>query len=517
MCANTEDGRWECVTCDEGFRSESDITEHVQQEHTFEHCVCAECNVVFMDERALRTHEAGVHGNASRGGGGDGPDWTTVQNVDVNDSDVDITDADVNDVKTLPDVDVSWLQDVLDMSAEGGSEDGPCEGATRGVGAQEHSAHAQTAHHGKAQQHLCDTCGKTFARITSLQRHARVCGKGKKSVYVCHVCAAVFQSRRSLLGHRRTAHEKQPEPGRAALTPPGKENVGNPAEVDSAGEDVSATLDGDGLNRIYAAGDGAEMDCDDVTAGRARLKDACADENAKPFECTICNRKYGSKASLRGHVRSHASGPFPCPSCAKTFASKATLRSHVRGAHEGTMLKCDRCDSSFQEEKSLKIHVKIQHEKQFPFQCEICGKGMWDKARYDGHMNFHYGRKPYECGFCGRQYTTSGTLQRHILQVCGRNKSVQCEHCAKEFTCDAYLKDHVKLVHERKTSFLCDLCGTEFTRKSSLDRHVAARCKWDAAGPAARTPGAGGSSAAAEAQAPPGTPQASVLLGISLV
>ncbi|KAH8311069.1 hypothetical protein KR044_004059 [Drosophila immigrans] len=76
------------------------------------------------------------------------------------------------------------------------------------------------------------------------------------------------------------------------------------------------------------------------------------------------------------------------------------------------------------------------------------------------------------CRFCQKVFTTSGSVNRHILYVHGTDKSdFTCKYCHKEFTTPGSVKRHIMFVHERVKRYVCDCCGKRVTTITGLKEH----------------------------------------------
>lgn len=58
-----------------------------------------------------------------------------------------------------------------------------------------------------------------------------------------------------------------------------------------------------------------------------------------------------------------------------------------------------------------------------------------------GHENW------YNCVTCGKTYTKSHNLSRHVQYECGKQKSLQCPDCEYKFKRKDHLKRHYRRVH----------------------------------------------------------------------
>jgi protein-arginine kinase len=104
------------------------------------------------------------------------------------------------------------------------------------------------------------------------------------------------------------------------------------------------------------------------------------------------------------------------------------------------------------------------------FQCQKCGKEFVSKDNYNAHVLKKHMNSEACCTACGKNFRTSGALQRHLVNgYC----SLQCDKCTKTFTRKLGLERHKKCCFMVETStWNCKLCETNFSRKIDFERHI---------------------------------------------
>ncbi|XP_013178971.1 PREDICTED: gastrula zinc finger protein XlCGF26.1-like [Papilio xuthus] len=106
----------------------------------------------------------------------------------------------------------------------------------------------------------------------------------------------------------------------------------------------------------------------------------------KPFECTICHKRFTQQGGLQQHTRMHTGyRPFSCTICSKTFTQKSGLQQHFR------------------------IHTKVR-----PYRCVICNKSFCQSVHLKQHMRTHTNVSPFQCGICDKRFKQSSHLNYHL-------------------------------------------------------------------------------------------------------
>ena len=73
---------------------------------------------------------------------------------------------------------------------------------------------------------------------------------------------------------------------------------------------------------------------------------------------------------------------------------------------------CEKCGELFPNFTFLKQHLWDAHKLELRrFKCDTCGKAFRYKHHLKEHERIHSGEKPYECQFCLRKFSHSGSYR----------------------------------------------------------------------------------------------------------
>ncbi|XP_026748120.1 zinc finger protein 184-like isoform X1 [Trichoplusia ni] len=113
---------------------------------------------------------------------------------------------------------------------------------------------------------------------------------------------------------------------------------------------------------------------------------AIAHVKLKPFECSVCHKRFTQHGGVLQHMRMHTGDrPFPCTFCPKAFTQKSGLDQHLR------------------------IHTKVK-----PYRCVVCNKTFCQSVHLKQHMRTHTNVAPFQCGICDKRFKQSSHLNYHL-------------------------------------------------------------------------------------------------------
>uniref|UniRef100_A0A1I8M4G6 C2H2-type domain-containing protein n=1 Tax=Musca domestica TaxID=7370 RepID=A0A1I8M4G6_MUSDO len=93
------------------------------------------------------------------------------------------------------------------------------------------------------------------------------------------------------------------------------------------------------------------------------------------------------------------------------------------------------------------------------------------------HKNAIHVKKPKvpeQCSYCGKWYSTRGTLQTHVLNMhIHINQEHRCEICGFVSTTREAKKKHIRFKHRAEKRHKCGLCEKAFKVPTLLREHMA--------------------------------------------
>lgn len=175
------------------------------------------------------------------------------------------------------------------------------------------------------------------------------------------------------------------------------------------------------------------------------------------FKCCLCNEKvFDSLDMLNDHLLTEhnciiTEDQISCELCNRTFGKLKYLRKHVRELHDNaTPFDCGTCGKKFKRKANLLEHELI-HQGKYLAKCKTCGLSYRTKSALKLHERTHTGEKPYKCDICNQKsYAYNTDLKRHKRSIHGifNGTTYPCTLCSKVYYEPKLLKNHMNKSHK---------------------------------------------------------------------
>nr|XP_013189842.1 unnamed protein product [Amyelois transitella] len=187
----------------------------------------------------------------------------------------------------------------------------------------------------------------------------------------------------------------------------------------------------------------------------------------KQYPCSECAHVSNSIDLHRYHKDTHKAR-VQCPDCDKSFIHRAGLMNHRLAVHElNNKFPCTICDKVFRWKTSLKRHLEKHDTRALDktasnvARCETCKINFASECSYKRHMKNSL-KHPSK---------NRVGLDQHIRNVHkGRPNDKMCHHCGKGFPTKVQLESHIR-THTGERPFICEFCPTMFSQQSNLYKH----------------------------------------------
>ena len=135
---------------------------------------------------------------------------------------------------------------------------------------------------------------------------------------------------------------------------------------------------------------------------------------------------------------------------------------------EERLYTCTVCDKGCTRKSDLKSHL-MSHTGEKP-SVHFVAKVVLIVVSWTDIMRTHTGDKPFTCTVCGKGWSNTGNLKRHMATHT-LEKAFTCIVCGKGWSDMFYLKRHM-MTHTGEKAFACPVCGKGCSQMANLKRHM---------------------------------------------
>ncbi|XP_041450502.1 uncharacterized protein LOC111068790 [Drosophila obscura] len=215
--------------------------------------------------------------------------------------------------------------------------------------------HLWRTHQIDMELYCCQLCSfKTPIYSRLVNTHAKIHSEERN--YKCEQCGKGFKNTKQLKNHRRLHRTQGLGMGKGPLQ--------DQATADAPPGPPTAIL--------HRCGD-----CGAAFKQRKTLREhLCKERNEQP-QCSLCQRLFSSKSSLKLHQRSHqANKRFQCDTCEYEASDHNAFRRHLATHRDRKRYACPHCDFRAIQSTAFRIHLQKRHPEQelssIIYKCDLC-------------------------------------------------------------------------------------------------------------------------------------------------
>lgn len=120
-------------------------------------------------------------------------------------------------------------------------------------------------------------------------------------------------------------------------------------------------------------------------------------------ECKYCHKSFTTISNYNQHVLQH-----------QLQNGELTAKE----AHDILVdITCTLCEKVFSSRQTLKTHMNLHSDKKYA--CDQCGKKFTFRGNLKSHQRSHSGERPFECHLCSKTFAFRNSLKEHIYTHTG--------------------------------------------------------------------------------------------------
>uniref|UniRef100_A0A8D8JQ24 Zinc finger protein 26 n=1 Tax=Culex pipiens TaxID=7175 RepID=A0A8D8JQ24_CULPI len=289
----------------------------------------------------------------------------------------------------------------------------------------------------------CGNCYKRFSNVSQLKKHTIELRRR----FACSKCPAMRNSIQDMLQH--LASHDGPKSYWCCGCRLHRERFDTPEELERHSQEIHANQP-----RFYHKVDNVE--------------------EARPFECKTCYRRYPSEMRLRVHmVATYEEESFVCDTCGKAFSRFPAFDTHLALHKEATDYPCPICSKAYKHKRQAR-GCELRHIKKATaeYVCKICGGKFANSSNLYSHLISHTEATRFSCSICGMRFKRKMGLRSHMV-LHGSTRKFACQYCPSRFHTTSALEKHM-IQHTGIFPYECDFpgCGQKIRARLKYIQHI---------------------------------------------
>ncbi|KAL7295434.1 hypothetical protein TKK_0011314 [Trichogramma kaykai] len=202
-----------------------------------------------------------------------------------------------------------------------------------------------------------------------------------------------------------------------------------------------------------------------------------------------------TNANLYYIVDPNNAKPYQCMSCDKRFSQKTTITDHLRYfCGKGPQFKCKYCEHKSINSSNILRHCRVWHKRDKPAYVRLFEKIHPLAPEHPGYILLSTSYKRFQCLKCNRRFSQKSTMIDHLRYFCGKGRQYKCPYCETLGHSSSNIYQHVRRHHQGSRAYAarptrqprlaqgnkrhpCPRCLRTYKHRSHMLRHYKYECE----------------------------------------